>query len=286
MAVRLGPTAIQISTRSSSVRFRAFDDHTACIASAGTPAVILRTNDGGLNWVEVFKHESPAAFFDGLRFWDRLRGIAFSDPVEGRILVVLTNDGGQTWQAIEDAGIPRAREMEGGFAASNSSLCVGAAGKVWIGTGGTVSENSRIYSSLNFGRNWTAHVCPIPSAPSQGVFSITTDAETDLLIAGGGDYRPGAISKFTVAVSKDAGNTWRPAIQPPVEFVSTVCSVRVNGGAKPIFVAAGPTGSFLSEDADYWRQFSKDGFHAVESTPERMVVAVGSEGRFAKLNLP
>ena len=47
----------------------ALDDQTATLASAGTPAVILQTCDGGRTWNETFRHPSPAAFFDGMRFW-------------------------------------------------------------------------------------------------------------------------------------------------------------------------------------------------------------------------
>ena len=72
----------------------AWDAQTACIASAGTPAVILQTQDAGLTWRIAYEHASPQAFFDGLKFWDAQRGIAFGDPLDGRLLIVETLDAG------------------------------------------------------------------------------------------------------------------------------------------------------------------------------------------------
>ncbi len=263
----------------------ALDARTATIASAGTPAVILQTNDGGQSWKEVFRHSSPTAFFDGLKFWDKRRGVAFSDSVEGRLLIVTTADGGATWQVVAPEKLPLARDKEGGFAASNSSLCVGPKGRAWIGTGGTSSADSRVYWTNDYGVNWAVSTSPLASDTAAGIFSIAYCADEKLLVAVGGDYRPEATSKTTAAFSRDFGLTWQLAAQPPNMFVSAVCIEENRNDAQRKIIAIGPTNSYHSNDGDYWQPFSAVGFHAMDVSPAGRVYAVGSAGRFGELRL-
>lgn len=258
----------------------AVNDRIATVASAGTPAVILQTQDAGQTWKQVFRHSSPAAFFDGMRFWDREHGIVFSDPVEGRILIATTADGGLTWQVVAPEKIPLATDKEGGFAASNSVLCVGKDGRAWIGTGGTKSPNSRIYATSDFGKSWSVHACPLVSDTAAGVFSIAMHNGLKLLIAVGGDYRPEATSTTTAAFSPDLGQTWQLATQPPTAFVSALAVAKSKW-----LVATGPTSSFYSHDGQLWKPFSKAGFHASEASPTGNIYAVGANGRYGVLEI-
>jgi photosystem II stability/assembly factor-like uncharacterized protein len=263
----------------------AFDDLTATIASAGTPAVILQTRNAGETWNEVFRHSSTTAFFDALRFWDRKRGIAFSDPVDGRILIVTTVDAGASWQVVASKTIPAATEKEGGFAASNSVLCLGSAGRAWIGTGGTPSATSRVYATSDFGQTWTVHPCPLASDTAAGIFSIAASSDLKLLLAVGGDYRPEIQAKQTAAFSRDFGQSWQPAAEPPGAFVSAVCFASPESQHKTLVFATGPTSSFASVDGNSWKRFSSTGFHALETSHSGRVFAVGSEGRFGELRM-
>ena len=257
----------------------------ATIASAGTPAVILQTTDGGQTWKEVYRNDSPSAFFDGLKFWDSRHGIAFSDPVDGRLLIVMTTDGGASWQAVAAGSLPLAREKEGGFAASNSSLCVGPNGRAWIGTGGTASNKSRVYCTNDYGVTWTAAECPLVSDTSVGIFSIAFRAKDNLLAAVGGDYQPDATSKTTAAFSRDFGITWQLATQQPHTFVSAVSFEENQSQSQEHLIATGPTQTFYSSDGNYWEPFSAVGFHALGLSPTGRVFAVGSNGRFGELKL-
>lgn len=257
----------------------------ACVASAGTPAIILLTMDGGRNWQQVYAASRAGAFFDGLRFWDERRGIAFSDPVEGRLLILSTDDGGESWNPLPADSLPVALEHEVGFAASNSSLALGPQGQVWIGTGGVPATHSRIHWRSHWQDPWMVSSCPIPSGSTQGVFSIAY--AQGRLLAVGGDYRSQAPSSSTdshstlsVAISDDQGRTWRAARKGPVGFRSSV--VYQNLGGRGMWVTAGPTGSDCAEDGDRWQRFSDAGFHAL-ATGGSEVFAVGSQGRFAKL---
>ncbi len=258
----------------------AFDENQAIVASAGTPAIILQTSDAGQTWTEVFRLESPAAFFDGMRFWDRQKGIVFSDPVEGRLLIATTSDGGRSWQVVAPESVPLAAEKEGGFAASNSVLCVGKEGRAWIGTGGTQSPSSRVYATADYGKSWSLSACPLVGDAAAGIFSIAIHPEAKLLVAVGGDYRPEADSTTTAAISRDLGQTWKLANRPPSKFVSAVVWAKLG-----TLIATGPTNSFYSNDGEHWSPFSDVGFHAMDSSPSGNVYAVGAEGRFGVLRI-
>ncbi len=258
----------------------AWNAREACVASAGTPAVLLRTEDAGGSWQRVFEAHSTRAFFDGLKFWDAERGVAFSDPVDGRLLIVETEDGGRSWQPVKNDLLPVAAEGEAGFAASNSSLAIGAGGRVWIGTGGALQSNSRIYYRADWKSRWRVQTCPLPSGPAQGVFSLAVGPEQQMM-AVGGDYRPEAKSPATAAYSADGGVHWTLPAQPPADYRSAVSFV-----GRPIrgWIAVGPTGSDFSADGQQWQRFSTDGFHTL-AAGQNQLFAAGADGRFALLRI-
>ncbi|QDV22115.1 WD40/YVTN/BNR-like repeat-containing protein [Aureliella helgolandensis] len=270
----------------SDLEFRsiyAWDDREACVASAGVPAVILKTLDGGKSWRRVFEHSSASAFWDALRFWDAEHGIAFSDPVDGKLLIVETADRGASWQRVAVEKLPAALPGEAGFAASNSAMCLGSHGGVWIGLGGAVGERSRILYRPAWGADWKLAACPLSSSPTQGVFSIAGDAQSKL-VAVGGDYRLGISDapKITAATSSDGGATWTAASRPPEAFRSAVVTVPRGGAWEQAWVAVGPSGSDWSLDGRQWETFSRAGFHALAGGASE-VFACGADGRFAIL---
>jgi photosystem II stability/assembly factor-like uncharacterized protein len=69
----------------------AFDSLHARIGNAGSPAVLLSTEDGGKTWKEVYRNIHPDAFLDGVDFWDEKRGMVYGDPINGRLLLLKTS---------------------------------------------------------------------------------------------------------------------------------------------------------------------------------------------------
>lgn len=266
----------------------AWDAQEAIIASAGTPAVILRTSNGGETWMQVYEHKSKAAFFDALRFWDDKHGLAFSDPVDGRLLVVETSDSGQTWAPVPKDKLPPTAEGEAGFAASNSALLLGNGGSVWIGTGGVTANFSRVFHRAAADRDWQIQTCPLHGSPTSGIFSLADGVlETGrVLVAVGGDYRPEATSATTAALSRDDGKTWQLADQPPAAYRSAVVACLESDNKHPtcLFVATGPSGTDFSSDGNAWFSMSERGFHSL-AFGKQLIFAVGAEGRFGSLRL-
>lgn len=252
----------------------AWNEREAIVASAGTPAIVLKTADAGETWREVHRDPHPQAFFDGLKFIDTRRGVLFGDPIDGRLTVLTTKDAGKTWQAVAREALPVTREGEAAFAASNSAMLVAQPESIWIGTGGTVADQSRVVVSHDFGKSWQVKACPLKSAAASGIFSLVQSNNGNTIIVVGGDYRPDAESITTGAISLDRGETFSLPTEPPTGYRSSVVF------AKDKFLATGPAGTDYSLDGNRWIKMSDVGYHALAVLPDGHVVAVGSDGRF------
>jgi photosystem II stability/assembly factor-like uncharacterized protein len=259
----------------------AFSNKKACLASSGTPAVILRTSDGGQTWREAYRNDAETAFFDCMRFWDDRNGIAVSDPVGERLLIVQTIDGGHSWKPLSIELVPKAREGEAAFAASNTSLCTGPGGQFWLGTGGSQATKSRVYHRSKFSEKVSVLTVPMPSGPAEGIFSF---CKSDMVvICVGGDYRADQTSKVTALISADNGTTWKAPSTPPPAFRSCVVPLTAKFGGG--FLCVGPTGSEVSDAAgEVWRSISNRSLHAIAITQDS-VFASGADGAFARLKI-
>jgi len=260
----------------------------AIIASAGSPAVLLRTTNAGKSWTQVYRNDSSQAFFDSMRFWDAEKGIALSDPVDGRLLIVETANSGRSWEQIAPELLPKSGSGEAAFAASNRSIALGEDGQLWIGTGGTDSTKCRVYYRGGWGQSFELQTVPLTSSPTQGIFALEyhESKQTNLLVAVGGDYRqnePGLENQFmanTCLFSRDAGHSWLSPSKPPGVYQSSVVATKASSG-KPVYISTGPIRSHIAYDANHWIPFP-GGFHAL-ATQENAVFACGSNGRFARL---
>ena len=231
---------------------QAFDANTAYVMSSGEgpQSRIYKTTDGGKNWQLQYQGRHKAFFLDALICNDERHCVALSDPVDGKFVLIATEDGA-TWKGLPREHMPAALEKEGAFAASNSALCLDG-NDIYFGTGGLVA---RLFASHDLGRTWTAAETPIVSgSASSGIFSIFCDERT--IVAVGGDYQDPARAYKNAAVSRDGGKTWELATQPPGGYRSAVG--KYNGG----FVAVGPTGAETSVDGLRWNSIGRANFNA------------------------
>ena len=96
----------------------AFDSETAVLLTAGQPARVYRTDNGGSTWALQFEHPNKESFFDAISFFDNQHGIAMSDPVDDRVLLIETLDGGKIWKELAAQRRPLKERGEAGFASS------------------------------------------------------------------------------------------------------------------------------------------------------------------------
>lgn len=256
----------------------AFSAGNAVIISAGSPLVILGTDDGGRTWKETYRDERPEVFFDGMDFWDDRRGIAYGDPIGGVMQLLTTSDGGASWQTISEAANIRLADGEAGFAASGTGIRTSGTGDVFIATGGS---RARLLYSADKGQTWVANDCPIiQGTASTGIFSIAFWGKQHG-IAVGGDYQQDTAADGVVYLTEDGGATWLPPREGTHGFRSAVEYLRSD-----MLIAAGTSGVDVSFDGgQHWRVLSGDSFHVVRKAKHgAWVLLAGADGRIATLS--
>ncbi|WP_343532005.1 YCF48-related protein [Pedobacter sp.] len=255
---------------------QAFDHQKAIVVNAGSPAYILSTVDGGKTWRENYKNIDSAAFFNGMDFWDGQNGMVFGDPMNHKMQLLRTDDGGLTWKNISEQLKKPMQVGEAGFAASGTSIKTAGNGKVWIATGGVVSN---IYHSANYGKSWKVFKCPILQGESStGVFSIDFFDENNG-VAVGGNYLNDKDNQNNVLLTHNGGKKWKKPDQPVSGYRSGVVFV-----TKDFLVATGTSGTDISTDGGKrWQNISNLSFNAVK-TADGLVVLVGGKGNIYRLD--
>lgn len=242
-------------------------------------AKIFRTDDGS-HWTTAFATSEKGVFLDALAFWDDRHGIALSDPVDGKLFMLVTDDGGRTWTRSPTESAPPVLPGEAAFAASGTCLTVQGSANVWIGTGG--GARARVFRSSDRGRTWTVADTPIHAGnASSGIFSVAfSDARHGVVV--GGDYAKPKEPFDNVAVTDDGGRTWRLAKGPlPAGYVSAVAYMPATGGRS--LAAVGLAGTARSSDGgESWTMIDTVAYNSVAFASQRVGWAAGPRGRIAK----
>jgi photosystem II stability/assembly factor-like uncharacterized protein len=251
--------------------------HALSIADSGR---VYRTTDGGHTWSQRFMSLRKGTFFDAIRFWDARHGIAVSDPVDGRFVIITTSDGGDSWTGMPSDRMPDALPNEGAFAASGSLLEVQGASDVWFATGGATV--ARIFHSSDRGKSWTVHDTPIRAGTAaQGIFSVAfRDARHGVIV--GGDYTKATLGGRNVALTSDGGSTWAlvDSASAPQGFKSAVAYVPGSAGKK--LVAVGLNGTHASNDGGMtWTSTDTIPYNSLQLVG-KSGYAAGPKGRVAK----
>ncbi|MFL0108408.1 WD40/YVTN/BNR-like repeat-containing protein [Tenacibaculum maritimum] len=136
--------------------------------SIGNPALLYKISKNSEKLVYIEHHKD--VFYDSMKFFsDGKHGIAVGDPIENCPSIILTSDGGNTWQKIPCSQLPKFEKGEAFFAASNTNIKI-IDNTVWIASGG---KKARILKSEDTGKTWTVYDTPIVQGNgSQGIYSI------------------------------------------------------------------------------------------------------------------
>lgn len=274
-----------LSGANAAFQFRdveAFSATSAVILSigTGTDSRIYRTDDGGASWSLSFVNHESTAFYDCMAFTTPLRGVASSDPVDGRFRLVETVDGGRTWTRVPSAGMPPALTGEFGFAASGTCLTAGQGQRMYLASGG--AEPGRVFRSDDGGRVWRVADTPIRGAASAGVFSVQfRDARHGIAL--GGNFRHPTATARNAAWSDDGGVTWTTPTAKPGGYRSGSSWAP---GLDEVALAVGPSGSDVTTDGGRtWQTFDTGSFDSVQCTTGLVCWASGEQGRVARLTL-
>jgi len=262
---------------SLNLHFRAVS-HTSndfFMLSIESPALLFKTGDSG-NMQIVYKEEGLGVFYDAMSFWNDLEGVAVGDAIDGCLSIIITRDGGMTWNKISCNGLPEAKEEEGAFAASNTNIKT-FGDKTWIAT-----TSGNIYYSKDKGIHWKIIKTPmINNVPTQGIYSIDFyDAQNGFAI--GGDYTKPDINEANKIVTHDGGETWQlVANNEAPSYRSCVQYIPKRAGKE--LVAVGFKGIDFSNDKGYtWKSINKESFYTIRFLNDSIAYAAGS-GRISKL---
>lgn len=242
--------------------------------SVGSPALLYKTSDGG-NMELVYMEEGEGVFYDAMTFWNDNEGIAIGDSINGCFSIIITRDGGNTWNKLACNVLPEGIEGEGAFAASNTNIKT-IGDKTWI------ASTKRILFSSDKGKTWEAIETPILNEEgAQGMYSIDF-WDKNLGIVIGGDYTNPDGNMTNKAITRDGGKTWQLIAdgQNP-QYKSCVQFVPNSEGAA--IVALGFTGISYSQDmGDSWKQLSDEPFYTIRFLNDSIAYAAG-KNRIAKM---
>ena len=260
----------------------AISPQTIVAMTSGTPACVYRSTNGGSDWQRVYENKEEKVFLDALSFLDQENGIIMGDPIDGKIFLLTTSNGGATWKPANNS--PATGPGEAGFAASGTNMITTSGSNIYIALGsalkGQVNDTSRIAISRDAGKQWKMANVPILRDPSSGIFSVCFFNQNCGVVVGG-NYTLADDKTHNYAVSSDGGVTWKipNAAKPPSGFRSCVTHAIHRG--TPCAITVGPSGTDISFDLGHtWQRISETGFHSIQFSPKgTRGWASGSDGR-------
>jgi photosystem II stability/assembly factor-like uncharacterized protein len=260
------------------IEARSADTALALAIGPGEASRIYRTTDGGQTWEETFRNQDEAAFYNCMDFFPGgKRGLAVSDPVDGRFRILSTEDRGRSWEVLPDEGMPDSTG-EYNFAASGDCLVISGK-RAYFGSGG---EASRIFHSSDRGLTWDATDSTIPSGEAAGVFGLAFKNPRQG-VAVGGDFVAPDDGMDASAYTRD-GSTWTNGgdLDTLGEDAAWLY------GARRTLVSVGESGdtagSHVSRDGGRtWDSFSDLGYHTLDCTTDKSCWAAGGGGRVGQL---
>jgi photosystem II stability/assembly factor-like uncharacterized protein len=191
----------------------AFSDKEAIIMSSGTPALILKTVDGGENWQVKYRNNDSTFFLDAMDFSDHILGYILGDPIDNKFLLLETKDAGESWRKVKNA--PSALPGEAAFAASGTCLRVN--GLITIVTGGT---SSRMLISPEVQPAWIATLLPLKNGKqSCGAFSVAYGNRQTIVV--GGDYANDSKKDSVVYIQTETASLKRKNMSGGIKHRST-----------------------------------------------------------------
>lgn len=247
----------------------AFDENTAVIMSVSSPAYILRTDDGGSKWKEVYINSLDSIFLDAMEFWNNKWGVVIGDPIDHKFVVARTYDGGKTWHDIDHESYPKAANGEACFAASGTNLRV-LGEQCYFVTGG---KESNLYI--------TGKPHPLPiihGKTTSGANSLAIKDKNTIFIVGGDFDKPDS-STGNSCYTHDGGITWQQPQTAPHGYRS--CVEYIN---KKNWIACGYNGVDISkDDGKNWQKISSESYNVCRKAKKGTAVYLaGANGQIGK----
>ncbi|WP_350285443.1 oxidoreductase [uncultured Croceitalea sp.] len=243
--------------------------------SVADPALLYKTGDNGKMEL-VYKEEGEGVFYDAMQFWNDQEGIAIGDTTKGCLSIIITRDGGQTWNRLSCNQLPESIGNEGAFAASNTNIEL-IGDHTWIATTG-----GRLLFSADRGLTWTVQKTPIiKDKETQGIYSIDFyDLNNGYGI--GGDFTEPDANKANKITTTNGGTSWSSIADGQAPGYKSCVQYIPNSGSQDL-IAVGFTGVTYSNDQGAsWKELTDEGFYTIRFLDKKTAYAAGKY-RIAKL---
>jgi photosystem II stability/assembly factor-like uncharacterized protein len=246
--------------------------------SIGNPALLYKIENEQVSLVYSEFHEN--VFYDSMKFFDELNGIAMGDPINDCLSIIITRDGGNTWYKVSCNSLPKIEVGEAAFAASNTNIAI-IDKNAWIVTGGL---KSRVFLTTDMGYTWKVYNTPIIQGEnSTGIYSVDFFNKKQGIICGG-DFTDKYGNYANKAITNDGGKTWEIVAENKApKYISCVQYVP-NSGGKEIF-AVSTNGIFYSyNEGVNWQKLSNESFYTIKFESKNVAWLSGNN-RIAKMKI-
>ncbi|MBI9033285.1 MAG: hypothetical protein JEZ03_02325 [Bacteroidales bacterium] len=257
----------------------AITDQAVFLLSVASPALLFKSVDNGESWNIVYQEDHPSCFYNSMAFWDDQNGIAVGDPVDNCLSVIITHDGGETWNKLGDNSLPSTVTGEAGFAASNTNISL-FGNHAWLVSGGT---KARVFHSSDRGLSWEVYDTPISQGEQMtGIFSVDFYDEKNGVIFGG-DWNHQEMNSKCKAVTNDGGKTWKligegvdPGFRSCVQYVPEIHGLKM-------FAVGMPGISFSEDKGESWVNLSTDSFYTIRISESGKVAWLAGKDKITKM---
>ncbi len=236
--------------------------------SVASPALLYKTGDGGKMEL-VYKEEGEHVFYDAMRFWNDQEGIAIGDGTDGCMAILITRDGGRTWQKTPCEALPELKGDVGAYAASNTNIEI-VGDKTWV-----ISSKEQLLFSSDKGKSWKVIELPLELIGEyHGIYSIDF-YDGNLGFAIGGDFSKPEVNRFNKMKTVNGGLQWELVAQDTLPGYKSCVQFVPNSEGNGL-VALGFTGIDYSHDGgENWKHLSDEGFYTLRFLNDSIAYAAG-----------
>lgn len=272
-------------------------DSVILVMSSGDSAVVLRSEDYGKTWKEVFRQDDTLIFLDAMHMVGPM-GAIIGDPFPDekgdlRFEFLTTTDQGKTWQRDSDLRsrpITLAQEGEALFAASGSNLYYNE----YVSSSG--DKRSKTFRFITGGMANTFRMgdisvtIPCQACPSCGMYSMAAYSTkgdslnkpvTRFIFVGGNYLKPNDSSE--TAYYFELGPNPFPEVSRAITMPSGYRSGVAASRDSKILLCTGTNGCDVSYDGGLnWKAMDLPGMNVVQFSPNFIWMA-GNKGQVMRI---
>lgn len=246
----------KIGTDSLKLEFRSIAQTTESVflLNVSNPALLYKVSKNDFTAKLVYREDHEKVFYDSMKFWNDKEGIAMGDPITDCLSIIITRDGGNSWDKISCDKLPKVVDGEAAFAASNTNIAI-KGNSTWIVSGG---KKARVFYSGDKGMTWKVYETPIVQGKAMtGIFTADFYDSKQGFIAGG-DYEALNQNFGNKAITYDGGKNW-DLISENQGFGYASCVQYVPHSNGKSLVSVGAAGLYYSYDGGRsWKQMATD----------------------------